>query len=565
MPSASHTVAAAPPQQRQLQTTLVSPSDVSTTASSVSPSTTVVRCLQPFGDDEAASRRPSPDNGTATLYVPIKTTDDADEAVNGSGGMVAQLDGFFLFLGVFNIFTDTALGAAVIPILPRALGLDSFHESVVLAVGAVTASLFGPICGWLSDAKGWAPTLAWFYPLVCTSSGLLISPTPSFWRFVIARLIGGVGSGVMYPSNLSMIAAVHHVSVRATAVGFTLAGDLGSLCGPLIGGLLYDWGGTELLYSIMLGLCVANALVFLVALKSKKRHYYSGSPSGMMDATTTPQSPSANVIVRRHTHHVSPSSPSVVLSPLAAPLLAPLPPPPSSSPAPSPEYDEEISTLRRLKTKLLSVSFVVRFLSLFYCWGVVVGLQGALPIVWATMWHHSAASIGLLFVPHLVMRVTCSAAAPWFSDVTGTPLHFLISAGILSAALSVFGIAITPLANPSVHSAILIGLGIGLGMVDSCVTAWAGNYEGLGGNGGRGAGERSNNSYHGRAFAVLALACDSGIFIVPLLSSLLSEWWSFRAAYVMFGACGFTLFALSAYCGMAEKKESRTTQHGAAA
>lgn len=140
-----------------------------------------------------------------------------------------QLLWSIVLLGFLNIFLDTVLSSSLIPILPKELGLDEFHEGLVLAVGAITASVFGPICGWLSDDRGWSMILVWFYPLVTGSAILMMMAKKSFLKFVIARLVAGMGSGFMYPANLSMVVATHDPTLRSSAVGFTLAGMIGTL------------------------------------------------------------------------------------------------------------------------------------------------------------------------------------------------------------------------------------------------------------------------------------------------------------------------------------------------
>lgn len=93
---------------------------------------------------------------------------------------------------------------------------------------------------------------------------LMMSAKKSFSRFLIARFIAGAGSGVMYPSNFSMVVSTHDPGLRSSAVGFTLAGDIGSLCGPILAGYLYDAGGLSLTFSVLIALSFFAALVFFI-------------------------------------------------------------------------------------------------------------------------------------------------------------------------------------------------------------------------------------------------------------------------------------------------------------
>lgn len=177
----------------------------------------------------------------------------------------------------------------------------------------------------------------------------------------------------------------------------------------------------------------------------------------------------------------------------------------------------------------------------------------------------------------MILRVSVSAFFPFFSDVTSTPLRTLISLGLLICTVAIGVLALVQSSvTTTVHSVIVAFLGLGLGLTDSCVTAWAGitdfesplaplaAFNNNNNNEGRQIQssqiKETSEAYRGRAFALLALACDAGMFVVPLIASILSEYIAFSIAFGMLSIVGVITLSLSLYCGWIEARGQHCIQ-----
>lgn len=162
----------------------------------------------------------------------------------------------------------------MLPFLPHYLGsLGDYSEgetwlwsSLVYASTFITAALFAPLWGRLSDRYGCKINL------VRASVGMLICMTlmglaTSAWQMVILRLLAGIAGG--YTSGATILMAKEAPESRAgQAQGVLFACILGgSLAGPMLGGFISAHVGMREAFFISGGMVLFNVLatVFLVS------------------------------------------------------------------------------------------------------------------------------------------------------------------------------------------------------------------------------------------------------------------------------------------------------------
>jgi DHA2 family multidrug resistance protein-like MFS transporter len=86
---------------------------------------------------------------------------------------------------------------------------------------------------------------------------------PTFELLVIARILQGVAGGILYTLSLAIAATAFPPERRATAISILFtAGALGAVLGPVVGGLLTDFGGWRLVFLAQLPL---SAVVVVMA------------------------------------------------------------------------------------------------------------------------------------------------------------------------------------------------------------------------------------------------------------------------------------------------------------
>ena len=167
------------------------------------------------------------------------------------------------------LFNDMLQLTMLLPIIhtlvssPPPLGVTSNKE---IALGLFFASKdicqmsFAPIAGILTS-KTSANTA-----LILSTVGLglatfVFAEATTFWQLLLARGAQGAASAAVLCGGMSLIAETHPQNIRGRAMGLAQTGlAFGLLCGPLIGGLLFERMGRRKTFRLAAGILLANAL-----------------------------------------------------------------------------------------------------------------------------------------------------------------------------------------------------------------------------------------------------------------------------------------------------------------
>ena len=138
------------------------------------------------------------------------------------------------------------LGLGVLfPVLPyfgRELGLSEFEVGLLAGSYALASVVTAPFWGRFSDRYGRRPALLLGLVGFSLAFGLFGLGT-SFWQLLGARLLGGVLAAATQPAIMSYTVDITPPERRNVALGVVGAGfGLGALAGPVVGGLLSDFG-----------------------------------------------------------------------------------------------------------------------------------------------------------------------------------------------------------------------------------------------------------------------------------------------------------------------------------
>ena len=130
---------------------------------------------------------------------------------------------------------------------------------------AVTGLLLRPVAGRLADTRGRKPTVLVGAMLVALS-GLLYLPALGIAGLIVARLILGAGEGAVYTAGSAWIVDLAPEERRGRVLGlYGLAVWGGLSVGPLLGEVLLDAGGYDLVWIVAAALPVLGALIALAA------------------------------------------------------------------------------------------------------------------------------------------------------------------------------------------------------------------------------------------------------------------------------------------------------------
>lgn len=174
---------------------------------------------------------------------------------------------FPLYILMINIFIALLGQGMVIPILPDYLELfDAGGAAAGYLVAAFGAAqfIFSPIGGKLSDQWG-RKKMIMIGLILTVISDLMFAMAGQLPLLYAARFIGGIGLGLMVPSNMAYVADITTPETRANGMGyFGAAMNLGMVLGPGLGGIIAEWGiRVPYFFAAMLGLAAAVLTLFM--------------------------------------------------------------------------------------------------------------------------------------------------------------------------------------------------------------------------------------------------------------------------------------------------------------
>ncbi|MDB0052391.1 TCR/Tet family MFS transporter [Ascidiaceihabitans sp.] len=174
---------------------------------------------------------------------------------------------------MFTVMIDAMGIGLIMPVMPDlmvevgggTLGVAALWGGLLSTSFAAMQFLFGPVVGGLSDRFGRRPIL--LVSLVAMAADyLLMAAAGTIWLLLIGRIIGGITAATHSTANayISDISKPEDKSANFGLIG--AAFGIGFVLGPLIGGLLAEYGTRATFYAaaVLSGL---NALFGWVVLK----------------------------------------------------------------------------------------------------------------------------------------------------------------------------------------------------------------------------------------------------------------------------------------------------------
>jgi MFS family permease len=165
------------------------------------------------------------------------------------------------------LFTDLAVYDMVVPFLQdfaRPWGVGERELGFLFAAYALSLLVTIPFAGRLCDRLGAGGTLRLGAGGLLASL-LLFAFADSEPTLFIARVVQGAAGAMSWTAGLALLAAAFPAERRGRALGIAMSGmSLGTLVGPPVGGLLFDWGGPRMPFCVFAA-WVLSLLVLLIA------------------------------------------------------------------------------------------------------------------------------------------------------------------------------------------------------------------------------------------------------------------------------------------------------------
>ena len=166
-----------------------------------------------------------------------------------------------LALVTCTLFIDMLLYDMVVAFLPqhlRSWGVSQSEIGLLFATYAFGVLLATPVMGFLADRLGWRVPVLWG---ICGLLGSMCvySLAPSHVWLFGARFLQGMSGAALWTAGWAGLAEVYPAESRGRAMGTAMAGmSLGTLLGPPLGGVLFEWGDYRLPFVV--GTCLTMLL-----------------------------------------------------------------------------------------------------------------------------------------------------------------------------------------------------------------------------------------------------------------------------------------------------------------
>lgn len=186
---------------------------------------------------------------------------------------------FIMFVVAFATGTDIFMYGLIVPVTPTALkervgiseGSVQSWTSILLALYSAALLASAPIVGYVADrfeSRRW-PLLFGLVALAAATGLLCAGTNIALW--IVGRLFQGVAAAIVWTAGLALMVDTVGKDDLGQAIGYvSMAISVGTLAGPLLGGVVYEHGGYYAVFGLSYGFIAIDIILRLVLIE--RRH-----------------------------------------------------------------------------------------------------------------------------------------------------------------------------------------------------------------------------------------------------------------------------------------------------
>ncbi|KAG0153696.1 hypothetical protein PDIDSM_2350 [Penicillium digitatum] len=186
---------------------------------------------------------------------------------------------FIMFVVAFATGTDIFMYGLIVPVTPTALrdrvgiseGSVQSWTSILLALYSAALLAFAPIVGYVADraeSRRW-PLLVGLVALAAATALLCVGTNIALW--IIGRLFQGAAAAVVWTAGLALMVDTVGKDDLGQAIGYvSMAISVGTLAGPLLGGVVYENGGYYAVFGLAFAFIALDVILRLLLIE--RRH-----------------------------------------------------------------------------------------------------------------------------------------------------------------------------------------------------------------------------------------------------------------------------------------------------
>ncbi|PKS11143.1 hypothetical protein jhhlp_002904 [Lomentospora prolificans] len=377
--------------------------------------------------------------------------------------------GFILTTVGVGLFTDLLLYGIVVPVLPFMLRdriqvpeqLIQPYTSELLAIYAAASVLFSVPAGWIADKLGSRqPAFLTGLILLFTATAMLAFAR-SIEVLTIARSAQGMSAALVWTTGSAMVQGAVEPGEMGDAFGTIMPlVSIAELLGPVMGGILYDKGGTLAVFGTGAGILFIDMVLRFLVIDNVAAAKYYDTDADRPSSKRTPQGvagPSRGEATEEDHLLLKDDIDMYKIHDSPGRLVHAIP---------------IIYCFR--DTRLVAAMF------LSFVQASVMGIFNAtVPIEAEELFHFSSRESGLLFVALVVPYLTLGRAGGMAVDRYGTKAAATIGYAFLVPCLLLLGLPsqeiFTGASNVFLFCAVLVLNGVGLSIVSSAPIVEASN------------------------------------------------------------------------------------------
>ena len=173
---------------------------------------------------------------------------------------------FLVSIGFFMQGLDTTIINTALPAMAESLQENplKMHGIVISYVLAVAACI--PLSGWLADRFG-VRNIFFAAIVIFTAASLGCALSNDFNLLIVFRVIQGIGGALLVPvGRLAMLKIIPREQFLSAMSLMSLAGLLGPLMGPILGGWLVEYASWHWIFLINLPIGILGTFVTFKAM-----------------------------------------------------------------------------------------------------------------------------------------------------------------------------------------------------------------------------------------------------------------------------------------------------------
>ncbi len=180
---------------------------------------------------------------------------------------------FLVSIGFFMQALDTTIVNTALAAMAKDLHEDPLHMHGIVVAYVLSVAVCIPLSGWLADRFGVRNT--YFAAIIIfTLASLGCGLSENFNQLLIFRVIQGIGGALLLPiGRLAMLKIIPRTQFLSAMSLMSLAGLLGPLMGPTLGGWLVEVATWHWIFLINLPMGILGILVTFKAMPNSKEKY----------------------------------------------------------------------------------------------------------------------------------------------------------------------------------------------------------------------------------------------------------------------------------------------------